>query len=241
MLRFKKYLAFLMTLVMSLGLCASASASTTDSQTFSLTIDGVTYQWEETADVNGDKKVTVTGNGEITTVTNDGEALHVNTESIKTRSIKNYIIELDNETATVPSTRATASKRSLYWNYYYYYNTNPASSTGGMYWSLESGKDNGSMTFYDYKNSTVRDLSYDFCSSVRSLDTAQWAASAASGASGGSIAAAIATAGPTAGVGAIIGIVAAIIAGGVAVAEWVSAYNCSLDCNDYFVRIKQAK
>ncbi|WOO35789.1 geobacillin-26 family protein [Anaerocolumna sp. AGMB13020] len=230
MSRFKRYFAMLMAIVITLSSSISASAATNNS---SIDIEGVTYKLEETINDDGSKTVTVIGNGEINTITNDGEFLHVNTETVDASSSKSYLIDINYDDNT--AARYTA-KYSLYWNYNYYYDQSPPY---GMFWYLESGNDNGTWTGYDYGESNLRDQAYDFCTNVRALDTAQWAASAASGASAGSIAAAIASAGPTAGIGAIIGVVAAILAGGVAVAEWVAAYNCSLDCNQSFQRVKQ--
>jgi hypothetical protein len=200
--------------------------------------DGVTYTISE--GYEGDTKVVkVTGGGEESIVKLTADTMEIKDTGAKQSTKFKIDDSLSAVKPTAGASKTTASKYSLYWNYSYYYSDSRI-NTSGMYFSLSSGNTYGRWAGFDSKNLVARDKAYEFCSEVRDLDSNLWAASAASGASAGAIAAAIASAGPTAGIGTIIGIVAAILAGGVAIAEWVAAYNSSLDCNQLFLQFKHA-
>lgn len=244
MSKMKRIIALLMSLIIIFS-SASPVAATTVSDNSTFNFGGITYKLEEKINDDGSKTVIVKGNDEINTITNNGVQLIVEQETINEENFSSYVIDInydDNNDELLRASWDYTSKHSLYWNYFYNYDDVKVAPYG-MWWYLSSGNANGEYSCYDNGNMTARDRAYDFCSNVRALDSAQWAAAAASGASAGSIATAIAaavlSAGPTLGVGTIIGIVAAFLAGGVAIAEWVAAYNCSLNCNELFRRFKQ--
>lgn len=194
---FKKFVSLLMTYIMALSFSLSVMAN--EGLVYTVDIDGIKYQIQEKYDLNADKIVQVIGNNEEITVLNDGKFLNINVSSIKAKTHdKKYVIEIQEEQPNVD--RRSVYKSSLYWNYSYLY----SAYSRDTYWSLSSGNDSGSWSGFVDNRTTAEDYAYDFCSSVRELDSAQWAA------------------------------------GGVAVEEWVSAYNYSLDCNQTFSRFKRA-
>lgn len=236
----KRLLAGMLVAIMMLSMFPTmVFAVESPKKTSTVIADGTTYTLTEEY-VNGTRIVKVIGDGEETTVTLNDEELNI---YFNGRCISRSIVELEKEAASYDNLssaqRITASKTSLYWNYSYYYSDNHFSEYG-MYFSLESGNDTGSWSGFDNKNENARDLAYNFCSAVRTLDTDQWKASAASGTAAGSIAAGLAAGGPSMGITTVIGIVVALLPGGVAVAEWIAAYNDSLECNQIFLKFKQA-
>lgn len=231
----KKLTSLVLALVMCLALCVPAFAMDFGNVTSTnITVEGVVYTIREWYKHN-EKVVCVDSNDSHTVVTLSGNDLAIvsGAETI-TVSLDE---EQNNDAQIMPL--SSESKRTLWWNYGYYHEDDQL-STYGMFFDLQSGDTSGSWSGFDNKNTAARDLAFGFCRDVRALDSKLWAASAASGVCAASIAGAIAAAGPSAGVGAVIGIVGAFISGGVGAAEWVGAYNCSLDCNDRFKQFKQA-
>lgn len=230
----KKLLSLALIAVMVMEMGTTAIASSTNVSRKNVTIEGITYTIDECYE--GDTKVvSVSGNGTHNVVSLSGNTMEIANDT----GTVNFTIDKTQSSNSQTMPRSSDSKKSLWWNYGYYYSDSSINNYG-MYFRMDSGDTYGSWSGFDYKNKDARDLAYAFCAEVRNLDSQQWAASAASGVSGGSIAAAIASAGPTAGIGAVIGIVAALLSGGVAVAEWVASYNSSLDCNQLFTQFKQA-
>lgn len=238
MKRAKWFISVILTLTMAISLSATSFAVERNGDRdveYQLTIDGVVYKVIESY-IGNEKVVKVTDGNTETTVTLNDDELNVQSSS-GTTALSVEELESAAEEYGQISTRTTASKTSLFWDYYYYY-SDTSFDKYGMYFSFRCG-DEGDWQGFDNKNEAARNIGYDYCTSVRALDTAQVAASAASGVAGGSIAAAVISAGPTGGIGAVVGVVVAILGGGVAVAEWVAAWNASLDCNQLFMEFKQ--
>lgn len=236
MRKIKGFISVVLVLAMAISLCTTSFAAENNNgkeAEYQLTIDGIVYTVVESYNEN-EKVVKVTDGDSETKVTLNDDGLSVQTDYGTTMLSAE---ELENEYSQSVA-RTSVSKTSLFWDYYYYYSDSNFNKYG-MYFSFRCG-DEGSWSGFDRKNKEARDIGYDYCSAVRALDTAQFAASAASGVSGGAIAAAIASAAPTGGIGAVVGVVVAIIGAGVAVAEWVGAWNASLDCNQLFLQFKQA-
>lgn len=229
----KRLICCLLVCTMITGASESVSAAERENVTKTdIVIDGQSYTIEEWYE--GDTKIVnvVNGNSSTFVVLNEEELQIYG----KDMAVELSIEEVEESIIGV-SARTTASNSSLFWGYSYYY-SDSSYDRYGMYFKLEAGEDD-SWSGFDKHNEDARDIAYDFCTEVRELNSQQAVAVAASGASAASIAAGIASAAPTGGVGAIVGVVAAFLSGGVAVAEWVSAWNTSLNCDQLFLEFTQ--
>jgi len=210
---------------------SSMAAEKIQSSNSSIVINDITYNIEQSYDKNGNKVVTVNGDGETNTIVVDSKNKKLEMTKMKKLgeiSKSTYDYSKINNTDNL-NLQSSGSCYSMYWNYSYYWNDANA-NLHGMYWSLCSGNTYGN--YNKFASTAANSYAESFRSNVNNIQANHIGATAMLGvAVAGAIAGAITA--PT-GIGGIVGIVVAIGGSLASVPFWASAYTSSLDANYNF-------